>query len=244
MLHKVMHESRAGQPQPRRWTCRVRDVMSTTVVTADRLTPYKEIARLLSQKQVSGLPVLSAERHVAGVVTEADLLAGEEGRASERMAAAGHGSRRQWPLTAGELMSSPAVTIGPDATIAGAAREMSARNVRRLPVVDEDGHLLGIVSRRDLLSVFLRPDDDVAAEVREILDEVLHADSKVVTVTVTDGIVVLAWSPGADHDLVAIAIRLAWRIDGVVDIIDRHDSCDGGAQSAAIGRASVTPQSS
>jgi len=221
--------SSSGLPRQRRWARRVRDVMTTSVVTVDRLTPYKEIARLLSGNRVSGLPVLSEERHVLGVVTEANLLAEEEKRALERMAIPGHGPQQQWALTAADLMSSPAITIHPDATIAGAAREMSAHNVRRLPVVDENGRLLGIVSRRDLLSVFLRPDDDVAAEVREVLDEVLHADSKTAAVTVVDGVVALTWSPGADRTLVAVAIRLAWGIDGVVDIVSR---------------ASTTPESS
>lgn len=234
------------RPQPRRWARRVRDVMTTAVVTVDRLAPYKEIARLLAENRVSGLPVLCEERRVAGVVTEANLLAVEEKRAWERTAIPGHGPQEHWALTAGELMSSPAITIGPNATIAGAAREMNARNVRRLPVVDEDGRLLGIVSRRDLLSVFLRPDGDVAADIRGIFDEVLPADSGIVTVTVKDGVVVLTGPPGADRDrvAVAVAIRMAWGVDGVVDIIDRRDAPDGGTGSAAAHRASATPQSS
>jgi CBS-domain-containing membrane protein len=161
--------------------------MTTAVVTADRLAPYKEIVRLLAENRVSGLPVRCAERQVAGVVTEANLLA--------------------------ELMSAPAITIGQNATIAGAAREMSAHNVRRLPVVDSGGRLLGIVSRRDLLSVFLRPDGDVAADVREILGEMLPAGSGTVAVTVKDGVVVLEGPPGAGRDRVAVAIRMAWGVD-------------------------------
>jgi CBS domain-containing protein len=169
--------------------------------------------------------VLSAERHVVGVVTEANLLAEEETRAWERMAVPGHGPRPQQPsgLTAGELMSSPPITIGPDATIARAARVMNDHHARRLPVVDEDRHLLGIVSRRDLLSVFLRPDGDVAAEVREVFNEMLPADPGNVTVTVQDGVVILTGPPDADRDLVAVAIRLAWGVDGVIDIIDRRE---------------------
>jgi CBS domain-containing protein len=139
--------------------------MTPDVVTVNRLAPYKEIARLLAQNRVSGVPVLSEGGQVAGAVTEANLLAEEEKRACERMAIPGHGPQQDWALTAEELMSSPAITIGPNATIAGAAREMTACNVRRLPVVGEDGRLLGIVSRRDLLSVFLRPDGDVAADI-------------------------------------------------------------------------------
>ena len=74
-------------------------------------------------------------------------------------------------LTAGALMTSPAITIGPDATIPAAARLMNTHHVRRLPVVDEEGRLVGVVSRRDLLSVFLRPDDDIVRDARQVLDE-------------------------------------------------------------------------
>ena len=226
-----------GLPRPREGhrARRVRDVMTTAVVTVDRLASYKEVARLLAQNRVSGLPVLSEEQHVAGVVTEANLLAVEEKRARERTAIPGHGPRQSRALTAGELMSAPAITIGPDTTIAGAAREMSAHNVRRLPVVDSGGRLLGIVSRRDLLSVFLRPDGDVAADIRAIFDELLHGDPESVAVTVQDGVVVLTGPPEADRDrvAVAVAIRMAWGVDGVVDIIDRRAAPDSGTGLAA-----------
>ena len=102
-------------------------------------------------------------------------------------------------------------------------------HVRRLPVIDGDGRLLGIVSRRDLLSVLLRPDGDVAAEVRQVFEEMLPADPGIVAVAVQDGIVVLTGPPDADRDLVAVAIRLAWGVDGVIDIIDRRGDGDGDA---------------
>jgi len=236
------------QPRPHRWARHVRDVMTTTVVTVGLLTPYKEVARAMAENRASGFPVFDAEGHVVGVVTEANLLAEEEKRAWERMAVPGHGLRpkQHWALTAGELMSSPAITIGPGATIARAARAMNEHRVRRLPVVDPDGHLLGIVSRRDLLSVFLRPDDAVAAEVREVFGEVLQARSGAVTVTVKDGVVVLTGPPGADHDLVAVAVRLAWGIDGVIDgvidIIDQRDNSHADTGSAGGRRATATRQ--
>jgi CBS domain-containing protein len=219
--------------------------MTTDVVTVDRVAPYKEIVRLLAENRVSGLPVLFEGGQVAGVVTESNLLAEGEKRAWEQVAVPGHGSQQDRALTAGELMSAPAVTIGPNATIAGAAREMSAHSVRRLPVVDEDERLLGIVSRRDLLSVFLRPDGEVAADVREIFAEVLPAGSGIVTVTVKDGVVVLTGPPGADRGqvAVAVAIRMAWGVDGVVDIIDRRDVSHGGTEAVAAHRASAAPAS-
>jgi CBS domain-containing protein len=211
-----------------RWHSTVRDVMTTQVVTVDRITPYKEIAHLLAEHKISAVPVLTMGRHVAGVVSEADLLAAEDqdarkartGRADHLPWSHGHGKHP--PLTAEQLMTSPAVTIHPDAPIPRAASVMHSRHVKRLPVVDPDGKLLGIVSRRDLLTVFLRPDAQIAAEVRELLTEILFADPAI-SVRVHEGVVVLAGEPGAAerHDLVPVAIRLIWDIDGVVDVVDK-----------------------
>lgn len=248
-LHEQSKPSKTGitppagvpGPHPRRWTRRVRDVMTTSVVTVDRLTPYKEIVRLLTENRVSGLPVLTMGRHVAGVVSEADLLTEEDKTTRERMARPGHVLRRpsrHWALTAGELMSSPAITIHPDATIPGAARTMNAHHIRRLPVVDEDGRLIGIVSRRDLLSVFLRPDSDIATEVRQIFDEILHADPAIVTITVKNGVVVITGPPDVDRDLVSVAVRLAWGVDGVVDVIDKRSAAYGDVRPPSAARTS------
>ncbi len=118
-------------------------------------------------------------------------------------------------------MTAPAITIGPDATLPVAARLMDTRHIRRLPVTDDAGKLLGIISRRDLLSVFLRPDDDIAADARHLLGEFLLED---VHATVRSGIITLTGTPGlaaVEHaDLIPLAIRLMWDIDGVVDIAD------------------------
>ena len=220
----MLRQEPAPRSRPQHWARSVRDVMTTTVVTVGLLTTYKEIARLLTENRISAVPVLTDPGQVVGVVTDANLLAEEEKRAWERMAVPGHGMRPQqrWALTARELMSAPAITIGPDATIAGAARLMNDHHVRRLPVVDSGGRLLGIVTRRDLLSVFLRPDSDMAAEVRRIFCEVLKADPASLIITVHDGIVTVAGPLDAGRDLVAVAIRLAWGVDGVVDVIDER----------------------
>ena len=136
------------------------------------------------------MPVLMMGRQVAGVVSEADLLAAEDETARQARMASAIGRRwrlRKQPhvsLTAGALMTAPAITIGPDATIPAAARLMNTHHIRRLPVVDEDGKLVGIVSRRDLLSVFLRPDADIVHDARQVLDELPLADPKDVIVTV------------------------------------------------------------
>ena len=129
-------------------------------------------------------------------------------------------------LTANALMTSPAITIGPDATIPAAARLMNTHHVRRLPVVDEDGKLVGIVSRRDLLSVFLRPDGDIVHDARQVLDELPLTSPKDVIVAVRHGVVTLTGtmrpeSEDDERDLLPLALRLIWDIDGVVDVVNR-----------------------
>ena len=226
------HQAPQGnEPRRRRWARRVSDVMSTSVVTVDRITPYQEIDRLLAQHKISGMPVLKMGREVAGVVSEADLLAAEDETSRKARMASSAGRRwrlRPQPhvnLTAETLMTTPAITIGPDATIPAAARLMNTRHVRRLPVVDEDGKLVGIISRRDLLSVFLRPDTDIIHDIRQILDEIPLSDPQQVIVTVHHGVVTLAGTmrpePGDRQDLILLALRLVWDIDGVVDVVNR-----------------------
>ncbi len=206
---------------------RVRDVMTKNVVTVDRLTPFGEIVRLLTERRISGVPVLMMGRRVAGVVSEADLLAMEDEQVREaRMASQATGRwpralrKAHWGLTAGALMTAPAVTIHPDATIPRTAQIMTSHHIRRLPVVGEDGHLIGIVTRRDLLRVFLHSDEDVAERVRALLDDVLPEDPASVTATVRDGVVILTGHPRApeDRELVPAAIRLIWDVDGVIDV--------------------------
>jgi CBS domain-containing protein len=120
-------------------------------------------------------------------------------------------------------MTSPAITIYPEAALAGAARLMNSHHVKRLPVVQSDGALVGIVSRGDLLRVFLRSDQDIAGEVRDLLGTVLLTDPASVTVRVRNGVVTLGGQPaaGTDPGLIRVAVRLIWDIDGVVDVIDK-----------------------
>ena len=212
--------------------------MTTSVVTADRMTPYEEITVLMAEHNVSAVPVLTLGRHVAGVVSGADLLRVLEKHAEQvpqlesdgRLRRHG-GDKKHLDLTAGELMTSPAVTIHPDATLPAAARLMNSCHVKRLPVVDSgtvfgggiDGNLIGIVSRCDLLRVFLRPDEDIAWEVRQMLTEILLADPARVTVQVRNGVVAMAGQVGSaqQHELIRIAVRLTWNIDGVVDVVNK-----------------------
>ena len=224
------------------WSRRVGDVMSSSVVTVDRATPYKEIAGLLAEHRISGMPVLKMGREVAGVVTEADLLAAQ-GKITRRLRAArrlGWFSRtvRHPALTAGEMMTAPAITIGPNATVPAAARLMTSRHVRLLPVVDDDGKVLGVVSRRDLLTVFLRPDEDIAADVRRVLGEILLAGPEEAAVEVKDGVVTLTGTldpkAGEHGDLIPVAIRLMWDVNGVIDVIDRLGQPKTVMQSASL----------
>ncbi len=206
---------------------RVRDVMTKKVVTIDRLTPFGEIVRLLTERRISGVPVLMMGRRVAGMVSEADLLALEDEQVREaRMHSQATGRwprtlrKAHWGLTAGALMTTPAVTIYPDATIPTAAQVMTSHHIRRLPVVGEDGHLVGIVTGSDLLRVFLHSDEEVAERVRALLDDLLPEDPASVTATVRDGVVSLTGSPRApeDRELIPAAIRLIWDVDGVIDV--------------------------
>jgi CBS domain-containing protein len=205
---------------------RVRDVMTTQVVSVDRSTTFKEIAELLVAHQISGLPVLGFGRKVVGVVTEDDLMAARDPRAGERRRWTGvrrydSDYARYLRLTAEQLMTTPALTIHPEAGIGAAARLMSNEHVKRLPVVDPDGKLLGLVSRRDLLDVFCIPDAEIARQVREVLAEAIPAGSESITVAVHGGIVTLTGviDMEAFGDAVAATIALAWELDGVVDVI-------------------------
>jgi len=120
-------------------------------------------------------------------------------------------------------MTAPAVTIHPDAPIPSAARVMTTHRICRLPVVDPEGKLVGIASRRDLLSVFLRPDEEIAADATELLGDVMHADPATVRAVVRNGRVILNGTTRApeEEELVQVAMRLLWDMDGVVDVISR-----------------------
>jgi CBS domain-containing protein len=207
-----------------RWHSRVQDVMTASVVSVDRITPYKEIARRLAEHKVGGVPVLTMGRHVAGVVSEGDLLAARDTNPAAGRRRLGWPRRpRQHGTLAEDLMTSPAITIRPDATIAAAARLMNAHHVRFLPVVDPVGRLLGIVSRRDLLSVFLRPDAEIARQVSEIFTDLLPGGAAGLQVAVRNGVVTLTGQIelAAEDDLIAIAVRLAWDVEGVVDVVNK-----------------------
>lgn len=199
----------------------VRDVMTRTVVALGQDAGFKEIARTMKQWKVTALPVLEGEGRVVGVVSEADLLAKEEFRGSDPRGTDELGQLagrdKAGAVTAGELMSAPAVCVHEDATAAEAARIMARMRVKRLPVTDGEGRLRGIVSRCDLLDVFLRDDEDIAADVRRDVLDLLFPGDPSLTVEVRDGLVTLRGRV-PDPALATIATRLARTVAGVVDV--------------------------
>ncbi|MGV9560425.1 CBS domain-containing protein [Streptomyces sp. NPDC003401] len=200
----------------------VSDVMTHTVVAVGRDARFKDIVQLMEEWKVSALPVLEGEGRVVGVVSEADLLPKEEfrdddpDRYTQRSRLAD--LAKAGALTAGELMSTPAVTVHADATLAQAARIMAQRKVKRLPVVSAEGLLDGLVSRADLLKVFLRTDEDIAGEVRrEVVSVLFPAPAEPLGVEVQDGVVTLTGHL-RDTSLVPVAARLVRAVEGVVDV--------------------------
>ena len=203
----------------------VKDVMSTHVMAVRERASYKEIATILHEQRVSAFPVIDEDNKVIGVVSEADLLAKEalEGTLP-RMAGRIAGQRersRVMAVTAADLMTKPPVTIGPDEPVSRAARLMYSRHVKRLPVTNDDGTLIGIVTRSDVLSVYSRPDAEIQRETtQDLILGTFLCDPAGFTVTVKDGIVTIEGTPETafiGHDI----IDAARHADGVVAVRDR-----------------------
>jgi CBS-domain-containing membrane protein len=184
---------------------RIKDVMTTDVVAARSDSSYREMAALLRAHHVSGLPVVDAEGIIVGVVSETDLLT--------RRATAGR--------TAAELMTRPAITTSPDEFVSTVARLMSRRKLRRVPVVDDQGRLVGIICRSDVLSVFSRPDEDIRREItQDVILDGFFTDPARLTVMVKDGIVTLEGAPGSVV-LGRGIVDQACHVEGVVAVRDR-----------------------
>ena len=204
----------------------VKDVMSALPVSVSKTASFREIVAKLRECRVSAFPVLDADGKVIGVVSEADLLV-KEAVADEPNVAWGllagivhHAARaKAGGVTAADLMTSPAVTVGPGETVERAARLMYDRKIKRLPVVDPAGRPIGIISRTDVLAVFDRTD----AEIREeIMSQVITGRSEPswYSVIVRDGVVTLEGTPetaAIGHALV----RRARHVQGVVAVRDR-----------------------
>lgn len=210
---------------------RVQDVMTGAVVAVGRKALFKDIVERMERWRVSALPVLESDGRVIGLVSEADLLPKEELGGSDPnrfirqhrlpdLAKAG-------AVSAEQLMSTPAVTVDPDATLARAARLMALHHFRRLPVVNAGGGLEGVVSRSDLLKVFLRPDSDLADEIRhDVLPVLFPSSAEAVRVTVVDGVATLS---GEVEDTARLehAVRMVRGVEGVVGVECLLTATDG-----------------
>ncbi|GGM68085.1 CBS domain-containing protein [Dactylosporangium sucinum] len=204
----------------------VRDVMTRNVVTVAPGAGYRRIVDLLVEMGVSALPVTGDDRRVLGVVSEADLLHKVEfngadvharlfERRRDRVAKEKAGGE-----TAEQLMTGPAVTVSADATLTRAAQLMEHHRVKRLPVVDDDERLVGVVARRDLLRRYLRDDDEIRGAVIDgVLRGVLWLDPMEVVVAVKEGHVTLAGQVDR-RSTAQIAVRLVRALDGVVGVTD------------------------
>lgn len=198
--------------------------MTSPAVTVGPETGFKEVASMLRERAFSAVPVIDATGRAVGVVSEADLMFKEERSSleSDRHVLPGRRTRtaraKAVASRASELMTKPAVTVTADVPLAEAARLMQRHKVKRLPVVDEEGRVVGIVSRGDLLTVFLRPDEELRREiVEDVIRDALMIDPEPIEVTVEGGIVHLQGTVDRRTDARLIE-RLALLWDGVVDV--------------------------
>ena len=203
---------------------KVGDVMTTDVVTVPSDMRFKELAALLDRLKVSALPVLGSDGRLAGVVSEVDLLRKEEYQQDPDAKRAPRWHRwadraRARGRTAADVMSSPAITVAPNASVVAAARLLDRHHIRRLLVVGADEQLVGIVTPHDLLRVYLRSDEEIRDEiVNDIVVHFLATNPANVAITVTDGVVTLAGEL-EKKSMIPMAIRMAQAVDGVVDVV-------------------------
>jgi CBS domain-containing protein len=203
---------------------RVRDVMTTPVLTTHPATPLREAALVLAREGVSGLPVVDAAGSVVGVLSEADIVA-KEGRPHHKDGLLGWLlepadpwlDERLRATTVGDAMTAPALTIEPDRPITEAATVMTEEGVNRLPVV-ADGQLVGLVTRADLVRAFVRTDDEIRDEIRdEVIRQTLWIDPSTLEITVTDGHVRIVGTVSNQSELELLE-RFVRRVPGVVDV--------------------------
>jgi CBS domain-containing protein len=224
-LDALMHRPRAASdagPTGVRW--HVGDVMSTRVVSVGEQAHYRQIAELLREHHLTAVPVITADRQVIGVVSAADMLRKQECHAHAEKTAGWHvhakDRTKAEARTAAGLMTSPPVTIGPGELLGTTARVMSAHHVKQLPVVAADGTIVGVVSRSDLLKVYLRPDEEIADEATDVLTGVVLADPAAIRVAAHHGVLTLSGRL-ASYEQIATAMRLTEAIDGVVSVTNK-----------------------
>jgi CBS domain-containing protein len=203
----------------------VEDVMTKSVVVVSENAPFKEIARLLEEYRVSALPVVDETGRLVGIVSEGDLLLKEECASEtedERFFETRrhrHERARAEGTIAADLMTRAVVTVEPRAPLARAASLMHDKHVKRLPVVGPDGEILGIVSRGDLLKVFLRLDKEIRRDVVQAVNRMTMEPARV-RVEVRDGVVTLEGQVER-ASLVAVLVGLVRCVDGVISVKNR-----------------------
>lgn len=203
---------------------KIAELMTEDVLAVAPETTLKEVASALVEHRISGVPVGDAEGRVVGVVSEADILVKEQGAKPES------GRVLDWLLgggfadhdklaakTAGEAMTSPATTIGDGKQVHDAARLMTEYGVKRLPVVDDEGVLVGIVTRSDLVKAFARADDEVAREIDEMVRHTLLIENEGFHIRVQEGEVRLSGKLQRRSDAELLP-RFVSRIPGVVSV--------------------------
>ena len=208
----------------KKWT--VQDVMTREVVTVRFQTSYHDIVGLMAARGVSAVPVIDDFDRVLGVVSEADLLLKIEYGSEDAPRFFEWGTRKKEKVkahgaTAAELMSTPPVTVLPNTSLTAAAKLLDREHVKRLPVINDIGRLVGIVSRSDLLSVYLRPDHTIRDDIAEdVLKRVLALDTTEAQVEVAEGIATLTGK--VDRKSTAqIAVHLTRAVPGVIDVVDQ-----------------------
>lgn len=205
----------------------VSDVMTSRVHVASPLAPFKLLVRLIEENRVSAIPIVDQQGLPIGIVSESDLLLKERRLELESSYALLHVQKRRHErakaagMVASDLMTSPAMTIASDTSLSEAARLMQEKNVRRLVVVDPRGRIAGIVSRSDLLQVFLRTDDELRDEIAgELIPAVLLSPDDAVDVEVSWNVATLTGHVDRKSDA-EILTRLTKELDGVVGVVDR-----------------------
>jgi CBS domain-containing protein len=202
----------------------VRNLMTTDVITIGPDASLKEAARRMLEAGVSGLPVTSEDGKLIGIITEADFVSAEADRRARRRAGLLRFLDRPGDVPSTErlvsdVMTTDLVVIEPDMDHAAAARLMQFEAVKRLPVVEE-GKLVGLISRTDMLRAFTRPDPEIVEEIRDhVLREVLWVDPRRVSVTCVDGNVILRGQLETRSDA-TLTIDLVRRLDGVASVTD------------------------
>lgn len=199
----------------------VQDVMTIDVITVTAEHTLKEAARLMVDNHISGLPVVEDGSVVVGIITEADFLIRDPGPRPRLLRMLIDDTIPATGESVGDAMTPHPAVVMADTTVAAAGRTMANKNVKRLPVVDADGHLVGIISRSDIVRAFARPDDVIEDEIREdVIGRVLMFDPYLIEVTVSEGVVILEGELPEEADA-RLLTELTRRLDGVVRVVSK-----------------------